>query len=79
MTSHQQQLAAMREEVLYVIFLDLTKAYDALVRSRTREILKGDGVGDRVRRLLATYWERLYQILHSFYKIFWVMRQGRRI
>ena len=30
-----QQLAAMREEVLYVIFLDLTKAYDALDRSRT--------------------------------------------
>ena len=24
-----QQLAAMREEVLYVIFLDLTKSYDA--------------------------------------------------
>ena len=30
-----QQLAAMREEVLYMIFLDLTKAYDALDRSRT--------------------------------------------
>ena len=29
-----QQLAAMREEVLYVIFLNLTKAYDALDRSR---------------------------------------------
>ena len=29
-----QQLAAMREEVLYVIFLDLHKAYDALDRSR---------------------------------------------
>ena len=29
-----QQLAAMREEVLYVIFLYLTKAYDALDRSR---------------------------------------------
>ena len=29
-----QQLAAMREEVLYVIFLDLTKSYDALDRSR---------------------------------------------
>ena len=28
-----QQLAAMRKEVLYVIFLDLTKAYDALDRS----------------------------------------------
>ena len=36
-----QKLAAMREEVLYVIFLDLTKAYDALDRSRTLEILKG--------------------------------------
>ena len=47
-----QQLAAMREKVLYVIFLDLTKAYDALDRSRSLEILKGHGVGDRVRRLL---------------------------
>ena len=30
-----QHLAAMREEVLYMIFLDLTKAYDALDRSRS--------------------------------------------
>ena len=29
-----QQLAALRDEVLYVIFLDLHKAYDALDRSR---------------------------------------------
>ena len=29
-----QQLAALKEEVLYVIFLDLHKAYDALDRSR---------------------------------------------
>ena len=35
-----QQLADMREEVLFVIFLDLTKAYDALDRSRSLEILK---------------------------------------
>ena len=47
-----QQLAAMREEVLYVIFLDLTKAYDALDRSRSLEILKGYGLGEKVRRLL---------------------------
>ena len=40
-----QQLAAMREEVLYVIFLDLTKAYDALDRSQSLEILKVYGVG----------------------------------
>ena len=53
-----QQLASMREEVLYVIFLDLTKAYDALDRLRSLEILKGYGVGDRVRRLLREYWDR---------------------
>ena len=29
-----QQLAALREEVFYVIFLDLHKAYDALDMSR---------------------------------------------
>ena len=42
-----QQLAALREEVLYVIFLDLHKAYDALERSRCIDILKGYGVGPR--------------------------------
>ena len=35
------QLAALREEVLYVIFLDLHTAYDALDRSRCLEILEG--------------------------------------
>ena len=30
-----QQLAALREEVLYVIFLELHKAYDALDMSRS--------------------------------------------
>ena len=34
-----QQFAAMREEVLYVILLDLTKVYDTLDRSRCLEIL----------------------------------------
>ena len=53
-----QQLAAMRGEVLYMIFLDLTKAYDALDRSRSLEILKGYGVGERVRRLLREYWNK---------------------
>ena len=36
-----QQLASSREEVLYVIFLDLHKAYAALDRSRCLEILEG--------------------------------------
>ena len=50
-----QQLAALREEVLYVIFLDLRKEYDALDRSRCLEILEGYGVGPRARGLLQIY------------------------
>ena len=50
-----QQIAALREEVLYVIFLDLTKAYDALDSSRCLEILEGYSVGPNARRLLTTY------------------------
>ena len=41
-----------------MIFLDLTKAYDALDRSRSLEILEGYGVGQRMRRLLRTYWSK---------------------
>ena len=42
----------MREEVLYVIFLDLKKAYDALDRSRCLEILDKYGVGPQARELI---------------------------
>ena len=42
----------MREEVLYMIFLDLTKVYDALDRSRCLDILEGYGVGPSARRIL---------------------------
>ena len=60
-----QQLAALREEVLYVIFLDLHKAYEALDRSRCLEILEGYGVGARARRLLQTYWRRLAMVARA--------------
>ena len=60
-----QQLADMREEVLYMIFLDLTKAYDALDRSRSLEILKGYGVGDRVRQMLQEYWDKTTMVARA--------------
>ena len=53
-----QKLAALREEVLYVIFLDLHKAYDALERSRCLDILEGYGVSPWSCRLLQKYWRR---------------------
>ena len=47
-----QQVAALREEVLHAIFLDLHKAYDALDRSRCLGILEGYVVGPRALHLL---------------------------
>ena len=60
-----QQLAALREEVLYVIFLDLHKAYNALDRSRCLEILEGYGIGTRARKLLQKYWHRLTMVART--------------
>ena len=40
-------LKVTREELLYMIFLDLYKAYDVLERTRFLEILEGYGVGTR--------------------------------
>ena len=37
----------MKEEVLYMIFLDLHQAYDVLDRDRCLEILEGCGMGTR--------------------------------
>ena len=59
------QLAALREEVLYVIFLDLHKEYDALDRSRCLEILEGYGVGPQARMLLQTYWKHLTMVARA--------------
>ena len=60
-----QQLAAMREEVLYVILLDLTKAYNALDMSRCLDILEGYGVVPSASRLLTTYWRRLAMVTRA--------------
>ena len=47
-----QQLAAMRKEVTYVIFLDLNKEYDALERDICLEILEGYRMGPRAHHIL---------------------------
>ena len=60
-----QQLAALREEVPYMIFLDLHKSYDALDRSRCLDILEGYGVPPRSRQLIQTYWRRLTMVVRA--------------
>ena len=57
-----QQLMAMREAVLFEVFLDLQKSYDALYCDRFLEILAVYWVGPRTIRILQTYWDRLTMV-----------------
>ena len=60
-----QQLMAMREAVIFKVFLDLQKAYDDLDRYRCLGILEAYGVGPRTIRLLRTYWGHLIMVDRS--------------
>jgi hypothetical protein len=53
------QLAHIRGEPLYQIFLDLSKAYDTMDRDCTIRILRAYGVGDRVLQILTNFWDSL--------------------
>ena len=56
---------AMREAVLFEVFLDIHKAYDALYRGRCLENLAENGVGPRVLRLFWAYWGRLTMVTRT--------------
>ena len=60
-----QQGSALREEVLYVIFLDLHKACDASDRSRCLDILEGYGLFHQACWLLWTYCRWLMMVARS--------------
>jgi exonuclease III len=51
------QLAQRQTKPIYMLFLDLKKAYDTLDRNRTLEILKGYGVGPKIRGILEQVWD----------------------
>ena len=55
----------MREEVLYVIFMDLNKAFDALDRDIFLEILLGYRVGPWACHILREYWYIIWMIEHT--------------
>ena len=51
------QLRRRTDEPLFLIFLDLKKAYDTLDRNQAMRILEGYGVGCNIRRIIQTIWD----------------------
>ena len=60
-----QPLADLREEVLYVIFLDLHKAFDAMDRDRFLGIPLGYGVGPQHFRLPQIYRDQIRMVVKA--------------
>ena len=54
----QQELAGIRQQPLFHVYLDLKKAYDKLHRGRALDTLQAYGVGPNTRRLIANYWDK---------------------
>jgi hypothetical protein len=51
------QLAQRQTKPIYMLFMDLKNAYDTLDRNRTLEILKGYGVGPKIRGIIEQVWK----------------------
>ena len=60
-----QQLMSMREAVLFEVFLEPQKAYNAVDRDRCLDILATNGVFPRKIQRLRTYWGRLTMVARA--------------
>ena len=70
-----RQLTDMKDTVLFKVFLDLRKAYDALDREIVIDVLAAYRVGPRTVRLLMTYWYQLTMVAKTS-RYFWSPIQG---
>jgi hypothetical protein len=50
-------LASYLCQLLYQIFVDLTKAYDTLDRSCTLSLLEAYGIGPHIRSIIQAVWD----------------------
>ena len=63
-----EQLTEMGEEVLYEVFLELRKAYDALGWEQCLDILVGYGFRTCTEHLLHRYWKLLAMVVRAALK-----------
>ena len=60
-----QHMTSMQKEVIYRIFLDLHKAYDALDSRCSLDILTAYGVGPQALHILRRYWDWIYMVARA--------------
>ena len=60
-----QHLRAIREAVIFEVFLDLQKAYDALYWERCLKILAAYGFGPRTLLLFQKYWYHMTMLARA--------------
>ena len=51
------KIAELNHKPLFQVFLDLTKAFDSVSRSRLLTIAKHYGMGPNLRALIKHYWD----------------------
>ena len=62
-TKLTMQLATCRSDTLYQIYLDLSKAYDSIDRTKIVQLLKKYHVGPRILKYIETVWDRQQFVL----------------
>lgn len=51
-------LAAQMHGTVYQVFLDVSKVYDSVSRKRLLELMENYGIGEKMRTLMANFWEK---------------------
>ena len=63
--------------ILYGVFVDLRKAYDAMDRGRCLEILKAYGVGPKMLKVIGFFWDHAVLVCRAggcYEEPFWAQR-----
>mmetsp|Transcript_21821 Transcript_21821/g.47506 ORF Transcript_21821/g.47506 Transcript_21821/m.47506 type:complete len:265 (+) Transcript_21821:1172-1966(+) len=74
-----QQLVFIKQHSLFMIFIDLKKACDAMDRGQCKEILVGYGIGPNMIRLIMYFWDNAVLVCRASGRYGQVFRANRGV